>query len=102
MTNYLSPATIRAAVDRLGQSRGQSILVDYLVFKRALVIDPAAGTVVTGIKAGPYNQAIEDLTKVADPTQSDRPYFLPPGARRDNGRGYRTRKYPSKDRKSVG
>src|SRR3546814_11196724 len=66
MTNYLSPATIRAAVDRLGQSRGQSILVDYLVFKRALVIDPAAGTVVTGIKAGPYNQAIEDLNKVAD------------------------------------
>lgn len=95
MTNYLSPATIRAAVDRLGESRGQSILVDYLVFKRALVIAPAAGTVVTGIKAGPYNQAIEELTRVADPAQSERPYFLPPGARRDNGRGYRTKKYPS-------
>ena len=95
MTNYLSPATIRAAVDRLGESRGQSILVDYLVFKRALVIDPAAGTVVTGIKAGPYNQAIEEITKVADAAQSERPYFLPPGARRDNGRGYRTKKYPS-------
>lgn len=95
MTSYLSPATIRAAVDRLGESRGQSILIDYLVFKRALAIDPSRGTVVSGTKAVPYNQAIDELTRVADPAQSERPYFLPPGARRDSGRGYRTKKYPS-------
>jgi hypothetical protein len=95
MTSYLSPATIRAAVDRLGGSRGQSILIDYLVFKRALVIDSSTGTVVSGTKAVPYNQAIDELSAVADPATSERPYFLPPGARRDNGRGYRTKKYPS-------
>jgi hypothetical protein len=95
MTSYLSPATIRAAVDRLGVSRGQSILIDYLVFKRALVIDASTGTVVSGTKAGPYNQAIDELSRVADPANSERPYFLPPGARRDSGRGYRTKKYPS-------
>lgn len=93
--SYLSPVTIRAAVDRLGVSRGQSILIDYLVFKRALVIDASTGTVVTGTKAAPYNQAINELSAVADPASSERPYFLPPGARRDNGRGYRTKKYPS-------
>lgn len=95
MTSYLSPATIRAAVDRLGVSRGQSILIDYFVFKRALVIDSGTGTVVSGTKAAPYNQAISELSGVADPSNSDRPYFLPTGARRDNGRGYRTKKYPS-------
>lgn len=34
MTRYLSQATIRAAVERLGESRGQSSILDFLVFKR--------------------------------------------------------------------
>lgn len=95
MTSFLSQATIRGAVDRLGQSRALSALVDYLIFKRALVIDPADGSVVTGTKSEPYVQAIDELAKVADPSTSDRPYFSPFGARRDTGRGYKSKKYPS-------
>lgn len=97
MTSYLSPATIRAAVDRLGESRAQSALVDYLIFKRALVItggDPASAAVVTGLKSEPYVQAIDELANVADPA-SERPFFSPFGYRRDTGRGFKSKKYPS-------
>ena len=98
MTSYLSPATIKAAVDRLGESRAQSSLLDYLIFKRALLHTQAEGsgsTVVTGTKSQPYVKAIDELSRVADPTESDRPYFSPFGARREPGRGFKTKKYPS-------
>lgn len=98
MTSYLSQATIKAAVDRLGEARAQSALVDYLIFKRALVISntsEATESVVTGTRSGPYLQAIDELSKVAEPTASDLPYFSPFGARRDRGRGFKSKKYPS-------
>lgn len=97
MTSYLSPATIKAAVDRLGTSRAQSNLVDFLIFKRALHVPEANGatTVATGTRSAPYVKAIDELSKVADPNESDLPYFSPFGARRDKGRGYKGRKYPS-------
>lgn len=98
MTLYLSQETIRAAVERLGQSRANSALTDYLVFKRALVrananADGEPGPIVTGTRATDYVAAINELTRVAD--GDDRPYFAPFGARRDTGRGYRSKKYPS-------
>lgn len=98
MTSYLSPATIRAAVERLGESRAQSALLDYLIFKRALVIigrdDPMAAAVATGTKSERYVQAINELSNVADPA-SERPFFSPFGYRRDTGRGFKSKKYPS-------
>lgn len=98
MTSYLNQATIKAAVDRLGESRAQSSLLDYLIFKRALLHTQAEGagtTVVTGTKSKPYTTAIDELSRVADPAESDRPYFSPFGARRDGGRGFKNKKYPS-------
>ena len=98
MTSYLSPETIRAAVDRLGESRAQSNLLDYLIFKRALLhtqSDHAGDSVVTGTKSEPYVRAIDELARVADPAQSELPYFSPFGARRDKGRGFKSKKYPS-------
>ena len=98
MTSFLSPATIRAAVDRLGESRAQSSLLDYLIFKRALVhtlADGSGATVVTGTKSEHYLRAIIELAGVADPAESDRPYFSPFGARRDKGRGFKGKKFPS-------
>jgi hypothetical protein len=102
MTSYLSPETIRDAVARLGESRAQSALVDYLIFKRALVLanqDATRGDVVsqvkTGTKAEHFVAAIEELTGVADASDSSRPYFSPFGSRRDTGRGYKSKKYPS-------
>ena len=102
MTDYLDQETIKGAVGRLGESRAQSALVDYLIFKRALVLDAEhAGTegsptqVVTGTKAHHFVHAIDQLTAVADPADSSRPYFSPFGARRDTGRGYKSKKYPS-------
>lgn len=115
MTGYLSQETIKGAVDRLGTSRAQSALCDFLVFKRALiranevsdrtevsatikgssVRGPAVTAVVTGTRAEHYVAAIADLAGVADPDASERPFFSPFGARRDKGRGYRSKKYPS-------
>ena len=99
MTVYLSRETIRPAVERLGQSRAISALTDYLVFKRALIRanktangEPVE-TVVTGLRASDYVAAVDELTRVAE--GDDRPYFSPFGARRDAGRGYKSRKYPS-------
>ena len=100
MTSYLSQATIKAAVDRLGEARAQSALVDYLIFKRALVISntsEATESVVTGTRSGPYLQAIDELSKVAEPTASDLPYFSPFGARRDRGVGGRRRRHVERD-----
>lgn len=99
MTAYLSRETIKGAVERLGLSRGQSALTDYLVFKRALVLANESATnapitsVVTGTKSEPYVRAIEELARVDD--VDDRPFFSPFGARRDTGRGYKSKKYPS-------
>ncbi|MDP1792781.1 MAG: AAA family ATPase, partial [Acidimicrobiales bacterium] len=98
MTSFLSQETIKAAVDRLGEARAQSTVVDYYVFKRALIIANADGdtdSVVTGTKAVPYVTAIDELAKVANPGSSDLPYFSPFGARRDKGRGFKSKKYPS-------
>lgn len=101
MTLYLSPATIKSAVNRLGESRAQSALVDYLIFKRTLVLENEVADgevvteVVTGTKSDRFVEAIVQLTGVADPGDSSRPYFSPFGARRDKGRGYKSQKYPS-------
>jgi len=98
MTSYLSPATIKGAVDRLGESRAQSNLLDYLIFKRALLLTQAAGAgdaVVTGTKSEHYIAAIDQLSQVADPAVSEAPYFSPFGYRRDKGRGFKSKKYPS-------
>jgi hypothetical protein len=98
MTSYLSPATIKRAVDRLGESRAQSVLLDYLIFKRSLLLTQAAGAgdqVVTGTKSEHYVRAIDELSRVADPAKSEVPYFSPFGSRRDQGRGFKSKKYPS-------
>lgn len=98
MTSYLSQATIKAAVDRLGDARAKSALIDYLIFKRALILASAttsADSVITGTTSAPYVKAIDELAKVADPATSDLPYFSPFGARRDKGRGFKSKKYPS-------
>ena len=100
MATFLSVETIKDAVARLGQSRAQSALVDYLIFKRALLLtNRTAGPTVTQIKTGTrsteFVTAIRQLTGVADPSDSSRPYFSPFGARRDTARGYKSQKYPS-------
>ena len=98
MTSYLSPATIKAAVDNLGKSRAQSSLLDFLIFKRALLITTdgeAPATVTTGTKSPPYVAAVDELSGVAAAADSELSYFLPFGARRDPVRGYRSKKYPS-------
>ena len=100
--SYLSPETIKDAVARLGESRAQSALIDYLIFKRALLLANSTSEdgkpvtqVKTGIRATHFVTAVSELTGIHDATDSSRPYFSPFGARRDRGRGYRSKKYPS-------
>lgn len=102
MTRYLSQETIEDAVHQLGDSRAQSSLVDYLIFKRALVLANQAApdgqpvtSVVTGTKATHYVDAIEELAGIGQAAGMAHAYFSPFGARRDRGRGYKSKKYPS-------
>lgn len=97
MSNFLDHATIKSSVDRLGESRANSALVDYLIFKRALtLLGDTKGSIQTGTKSPHFVHAIDELTKVADPSENpEGPYFSPFGAKRDSGLGYRTKKYPS-------
>ena len=103
MPSYLSSSTVKDAVDRLGLSRAQSVLADYLIFKRAIVLSNAGATskdshltsVVTGTRAKNYVDAIDQLTRVESSEHSFRPYFSPFGARRDKGRGFKSKKFPS-------
>lgn len=109
MPLYLSQQTLKEAVDRLAVAAVQSSLVDYLIFKRALKIaqdearenqEPVPKAVVTGTKARPFVQAIEELTlriplERVNPESTKNPYYVPFGSKRDKTLGYRTKKFPS-------
>lgn len=109
MPSYLSQQTLKEAIERLSNSSATSSLADFLIFKRALRIaaeeSRATGrqeptSVVTGIKAATFVQAIEELTMRVprggtEGKEMDNPYYLPFGAKRDKTLGYRTWKYPS-------
>ena len=102
MTNFLSLETIKAAVERLGQSRANSSLVDYLIFKRALVLAneeaQVPGTVTqvkTGVRSPHFVSAVNKLTRIDEEGSSQTPYYSPFGAWRDSGKGYKSQKFPS-------
>lgn len=104
MAQYLSSETIRAAVERLAKCAANSTLTDFLIFRRALKITgPAKGTskaatqVVTGTQSEPFRRAIDEMTGCAtrDIIWSGQPHYSPFASQRDNGRGFKSAKYPS-------
>lgn len=122
---YLNGDVLQASVSRLGTSRAQSRLADWLIFKRAAVrttrpdarsngaIKTAPSTpksatvaaikwpvhVVSGMKSLPFVDAIRELASATADASTEawphQPFFVPFGASRDSARGYKTRKYPS-------
>lgn len=106
MAQYLSSECLRGAVERLGQSRANSTLLDYLIFRRALQLkkdgrtDGAkADAVETGLGAEPFQEAIQELASAdrgASGTWAGAPFFSPFGATRDRTYGgFKSQKYPS-------
>lgn len=96
MAIYLPSDLIKHAVDRLGESRAQPKLFDYLIFKRALELSGGTGgRVVTGMASTAFQQGIREwaLTKPTDTPGYH--YFNPFGAARSKDNGYRSDKYPS-------
>jgi hypothetical protein len=102
MPLFLQAPQIKESVSRLASSRAQSRLLDYLIFKRALVLSTVVGSseeprVTTGLKSVPFQQAIHEWAQVADQDQSQTPnfFFNPFGSKRDQTGGYRAYKYRS-------
>lgn len=106
MPIYLSTPTVSNAVDRLAESSASSKVADFLIFKRALVIarleavandEPEPTSIVTGLRSKAFVQAINEFTSCyqTNDRNSDNPYYVPFGSRRDKTLGYRTIKFPS-------
>lgn len=105
---YLSPDTLREAVQRLGASDAQPTIADWLVFKRALVLARSTGTaagtpapseVETGLSNESFQAAIRDavgcVVPGAAPT-SGAPFFSPFAFGRDTkANGFKSAKYKS-------
>lgn len=96
MALYLPPDLIKQAVDRLGASRAQPKLLDYLIFRRALINSGGQGAqVVTGMTSPPFQQAIREWARVRPDTGPAPHFFNPFGSARANDNGFRSDKYPS-------
>lgn len=105
---FISSTTIKGAVQRLAVSSASSSLADYLIFKRALRLaqeaardapGPVPDSVATGMRSPLFVQAINELTLCVELEHvghtSGHPYYSPFGSKRDQGRGYKSVKYPS-------
>lgn len=106
MSKYLQAETIKNAVQRLADSRANSTLLDYLIFRRALSLKKAGkadgapdDAVETGLGAAPFQRAIHELastTLVNIGSWEGAPYYSPFGAGRDaRSGGFKSQKYPS-------
>jgi hypothetical protein len=93
---YLPSDLIKHAVDRLGESRAQPKLVDYLILKRGLdLAGGASSRVVTGMSSPTFQQAVREWVQVRPTSAAGMHYFNPFGAARSKDNGYRSDKYPS-------
>jgi hypothetical protein len=93
---YLAPELIKQAVDRLRASRAQPKLLDYLIFRRALVNSGGPGAqVVTGMASQPFQQAIREWARIRSDTEPAPHFFNPFGGASSADNGFRSDKYPS-------
>lgn len=96
MASYLAADLIKPAVDRLRASRAQSRLLEYLIFRRALVLSGGSGSqVVTGMASKPFQQAIQEWARIRPDGESSPPFFNPFGTSDARDGGFRTEKFPS-------
>lgn len=102
MGRFLDASTLREAVQQLGASRATPSVMDWLIFKRALVnskaVDAKAKSVITGLQSLPFQQAIRELAESAraqSGTWNGPPFFSPFGYLRDKQTGFKSPRYPS-------
>ena len=118
MTQFIAAVRLNLAVEALGQSRAQTRLGDFLIFKRALVRTQNPGiqsngalsatdlqgeeklepkdTITSGTGSLPFRHAVEEsATCDSDGDFTGNPYFQPFGYITSPAKGYKTVKYPS-------
>lgn len=96
MPLYLAADLLKGAVDRLRTSRAQSRLLDYLVFRRALVnSDGPDGQVVTGMGSKPFQRAINEWARIRQDGEAAHIFFNPFGTATASDNGFRTKKFLS-------
>lgn len=96
MSLYLTSDLVKQAVDRLRASRAQPKLLDYLIFRRALVnAGGGSSPVVTGMASAPFQQAIQEWARVRPDDEPAPHFFNPFGSAGTTDNGFRSDKYPS-------
>ncbi len=96
MALYLAPDLIKRAVDRLRVSRAQSRLLEYLIFRRALVLSGGMGSeVVTGMASPQFQQSIREWARIRPDAEPAPHFFNPFGTGEATDGGFRTDKFPS-------
>lgn len=79
MPKYLAEAEIRHAVEQLGRSAARQRMCEFLIALRALKLADAPQVAVAE-SIPEYVQAVNELTKWADPDDVDKPHFNPFGS----------------------
>jgi hypothetical protein len=103
--SFLNAGLIKGAVERLGTSRATVRMVDFLIFRRTLVLLSGDAdlddktSIALSTRNQHYMQAIRDLmewpVREMEPAERLLPYFNPFGTADHEDRGYRSPKYPS-------
>lgn len=101
MAKYVATKRLQLAVKRLGESKAQTRLNEFLILKRGIVLSPAH-RVRMSLNDTPYIQAINDLMQCIPPTVEamvahpiKQPLINVYGAARRDDLGYRAEKYYS-------
>jgi hypothetical protein len=93
---YLPADLVKHAVDRLRVSRAQPKMLDYLIFRRALILSGGPDSqVVTGMASAPFQQAIQEWARIRTDEEPAPHFFNPFGSGSTTDNGFRSDKYPS-------
>lgn len=90
MPKYLAQSEIRHAVEQLQRSSARQRMCEFLIALRTLKLS-SAQQVAVAESVPEFAQAVDELTKWADPAEVDKPYFNPFGSEAS----FKRAKFPS-------
>lgn len=97
MALYLTAERIKASIERLRQSRASGGMVNFLILKRALRLEPS-GKVQLSLVNEHFQRAIDELTLWTEPTEAEsveRPFVDVFGSMNAKNSGTKKHKYRS-------
>jgi hypothetical protein len=97
MAQYITGERVRLAVDRLRQSRAATGMINFLILKRALALNPPDGFVRLSTKDTHLQQAIDELSwwPATKDDKADRPFANVFGTLSAKNNGTMSKKYRS-------